>query len=83
MRNLPPEVLRKAVEMANAMLREGMDEGQAIRIATAKAQKPGRADSASRPGRMTAAEARCGPARCGPHGPARVDAAGPSALGAR
>jgi uncharacterized protein YdaT len=38
MRNLPPEVLRKAVEMANAMLREGMDEGQAIRIATAKAQ---------------------------------------------
>ena len=38
MRKLPPEVLRKAVEMANAMLREGMDEGQAIRIATARAK---------------------------------------------
>lgn len=38
MRHLPPEVLRKAVEMANAMLREGMEEGRAIRIATARAQ---------------------------------------------
>ena len=37
MRTLPPDVLRKAVEMANAMLREGMDEGRALRIATARA----------------------------------------------
>lgn len=37
MRKLPPDVLRKAVEMANAMLREGMDEGRALRIATARA----------------------------------------------
>ena len=38
MRKLPPSVQRKAVEMANALLRDGMDEGQAIRIATAKAR---------------------------------------------
>lgn len=38
MRRLPPGVRRKAVEIANALLRERMDEGQAIRIATAKAR---------------------------------------------
>jgi uncharacterized protein YdaT len=38
MRRLPPEAMRKAVEMANAMLREGMGEGQALRIAIAKAR---------------------------------------------
>ena len=38
MRNLPPTVRRKAVEIANALLRERMDEGKAIRIATAKAR---------------------------------------------
>lgn len=38
MRNLPPNVRRKAVEIANALLRDGMDEGKAIRIATAKAR---------------------------------------------
>lgn len=38
MRNLPPGVRRKAVEIANALLRDGMDEGRAIRIATAKAR---------------------------------------------
>ena len=38
MRNLPPAVRRKAVEIANALLRERMDEAMAIRIATAKAR---------------------------------------------
>lgn len=39
MRNLPPSVRRKAVEIANALLREQrMDEAKAIRIATAKAR---------------------------------------------
>lgn len=38
MRNLPPPVRRKAVEIANALLRERMDEAKAIRIATAKAR---------------------------------------------
>jgi hypothetical protein len=38
MRKLPPKVRRKAVEIANALLREGTDEGKAIRIAIAKAR---------------------------------------------
>ena len=38
MRNLPPKVRRKAVEIANALLRERMDEAKAIRIVTAKAR---------------------------------------------
>lgn len=38
MRNLPPNVRRKAVEIANALLLERMDEAKAIRIATAKAR---------------------------------------------
>ncbi len=38
MRHLPPELRRKAIEIANALLRERMDEAQAIRIATAKAR---------------------------------------------
>ncbi len=38
MRNLPPAVRRKAVEIANQLLRERMDEAKAIRIATAKAR---------------------------------------------
>ncbi|MDE2370813.1 MAG: hypothetical protein KGN16_17725 [Burkholderiales bacterium] len=38
MRKMPPDVRRKAVEIANALLREGMDDGKAIRIATAKAR---------------------------------------------
>jgi hypothetical protein len=38
MRHLPPPVRRKAVEIANALLRERMEEGKAIRIATAKAR---------------------------------------------
>lgn len=32
MRGLPPRVRRKAIEIANALLREGTPEGRAIRI---------------------------------------------------
>ena len=38
MKNLPPQVRRKAVEIANALLREGCPEGRAIRIAIARAR---------------------------------------------
>jgi len=38
MRKLPAKVRRKAVEIANVLLRERMDEAKAIRIATAKAR---------------------------------------------
>lgn len=37
MRHLSPPVRDKAIEIANALLAEGMDEGKAIRIAIAKA----------------------------------------------
>lgn len=39
MQNLPPEVRSKAIEIANALLEEGYDEGRAIRIAIAKAKE--------------------------------------------
>jgi hypothetical protein len=39
MKNLPPEVRHKAIEIANALLREGFTEGQAIRIAIARAKR--------------------------------------------
>lgn len=39
MRNLPPAARRKAIEIANALLAEGYDEGKAIRIAIAKAKQ--------------------------------------------
>jgi uncharacterized protein YdaT len=39
MRNLPPEVRSKAIEIANALLEEGYDEGKAIRIAIAKSKQ--------------------------------------------
>ena len=39
MKHLPPPVREKAVEIANALLEEGMDEGKAIRIAIAKAKE--------------------------------------------
>ena len=35
--NLPPEIRLKAIEIANALLEEGYEEGRAIRIAIAKA----------------------------------------------
>jgi uncharacterized protein YdaT len=39
MKHLPPHVREKAIEIANALLDEGMDEGKAIRIAIAKAKE--------------------------------------------
>jgi uncharacterized protein YdaT len=35
-KNLPPVLREKAIEIANALLEEGMEEGKAIRIAIAK-----------------------------------------------
>ncbi len=39
MRNLPLPVRLKAIEIANALLAEGYEEGQAIRVAIASAKK--------------------------------------------
>jgi uncharacterized protein YdaT len=39
MKNLPPAVRRKAIGIANALLRERCPEGQAIRIAIARAKQ--------------------------------------------
>jgi uncharacterized protein YdaT len=39
MSHLPVRVRRKAIEIANALLEEGCDEGEAIRIAIAKAKE--------------------------------------------
>jgi uncharacterized protein YdaT len=39
MKRLPPRVRAKAIEIANALLDEGYDEGMAIRVAIAKAKE--------------------------------------------
>jgi len=39
MRGLEERARRKAIEIANALLEEGYDEGKAIRIAIAKAKE--------------------------------------------
>lgn len=39
MKNLEPRVRNKAVEIANALLQDGHEEGRAIAIATAKAEE--------------------------------------------
>jgi uncharacterized protein YdaT len=39
MEHLSAPVREKAIEIANALLAEGMDEGRAIRIAIAKAKE--------------------------------------------
>lgn len=39
MKNLPPRVRRKAIEIANALLREGTAEGRAIRIGVWSARR--------------------------------------------
>jgi uncharacterized protein YdaT len=39
MRDLPPFVRLKGIEIANALLEEGYEEGQAIRMAIAAAKK--------------------------------------------
>jgi uncharacterized protein YdaT len=41
MKNLPPRVRRKAIEIANALLKEGYDEGRCIRIAIWRARRWG------------------------------------------
>lgn len=38
MEHLPPPVRRKAIEIANALLADGHDEGFAIRVAIARAK---------------------------------------------
>ena len=37
--HLPPAVRAKAIEIANALLEQGYDEGKAIRIAIAQAKR--------------------------------------------
>ena len=39
MKNLPPRVRAKAIEIANALLEAGHPEGQAIRIGIAQARR--------------------------------------------
>jgi uncharacterized protein YdaT len=39
MKNLPPLVRAKAIEIANALLEDGRPEGQAIRIGIARAKQ--------------------------------------------
>jgi len=39
MKNLAPAVREKAIEIANALLAEGMEEGMAIRVAIVKAKQ--------------------------------------------
>jgi uncharacterized protein YdaT len=39
MKNLPPRVRHKAIEIANALLDEGYDEGRCIRIGIARAKR--------------------------------------------
>jgi len=39
MRHLAPLVRQKAIDIANALLDEGMEEGMAIRVAIAKAKQ--------------------------------------------
>ena len=49
MQNLAPVVREKAIEIANALLAEGMEEGKAIRIAIAKAKDLAHHHGVSRP----------------------------------
>ncbi|AWV04707.1 hypothetical protein DM992_35795 [Burkholderia sp. JP2-270] len=48
MRNLQPPVRGKAIEIANALLRQGRTEGSAIRIAIAQAKRWGHAHAVVR-----------------------------------
>ena len=45
MNNLEPEVRNKAIEIANAMLRNGCDDGMAIRVGISRAQHLARSDA--------------------------------------
>lgn len=48
MKNLPPRVRHKAIEIANALLAAGRPEGQAIRIGIWSAKRWGAAHAARR-----------------------------------
>jgi uncharacterized protein YdaT len=50
MKNLAPAVRLKAIEIANALLDEGYDEGRCIRIAIARARQWARRRSGQFPG---------------------------------
>jgi uncharacterized protein YdaT len=52
MRKLPSEVRLKAIEIANALLKESYDEGKAIRIAIAKAKEWAEGRGRSTSGRL-------------------------------
>lgn len=47
-KNLEPDVRSKAIEIANALLREGTEEGRAISIATTKAREYVHGDNTDR-----------------------------------
>ena len=49
MKNLDPDVREKAIEIANALLRENYEEGRAISIATAQAHEYVEGKSEGRP----------------------------------
>jgi len=49
MNNLPPTVREKAIEIANALLEQGCDDGKAIRIGIAQAKRWASAHGSSRP----------------------------------
>lgn len=51
MRRLPPKIRLKAIEIANALLEEGHDDGKAIRIGIAKARQWASRANAERPQR--------------------------------
>jgi uncharacterized protein YdaT len=49
MRNLPPRVRKKAIEIANALLSQGYDEGKSIRIGIAQAKRWAHHESSQEP----------------------------------
>lgn len=67
MKNLSPQLREKAIEIANALLAEGMDEGKAIRVAIAKAKEWARHHSGESSGTgCRVSLGSCSPAPPGP-----------------
>jgi len=58
MRNIDPRTRSKAIEIANALLREGHDEGFAIRVAIAPVHEWAQHDAASHPGSAVSRRAK-------------------------
>ncbi len=50
MKNLPPLARRKAIEIANALLKEGYDEGRCIRIAIWRVKRRGTGHAGTKQG---------------------------------